>query len=80
MSENLERHYLENIIAELRFLKKLGDRAMEQLDDEQFFVTLSGALNGVISDSQGVGTIDDDGPSFRSAQRSAASPNVRPNP
>jgi ribosomal-protein-alanine N-acetyltransferase len=47
MSENLARHYLENAIAELRSLKKQGARAMEQLDDEQFFVTLDAESNSV---------------------------------
>ncbi len=47
MSENLASHYLENAIAEFRSLKRLGDRAMEQLDDEQFFVTLDPESNSV---------------------------------
>jgi Protein of unknown function (DUF1572) len=47
MPENFAQHYLENVIAEFRFLKKQGDRAMEQLDDEQFFVTLDAESNGV---------------------------------
>jgi Protein of unknown function (DUF1572) len=47
MPENLAQHYLENVIAEIRSLKKLGDRAMEQLDDEQFFVTLDAESNSV---------------------------------
>ncbi|HKQ76578.1 MAG TPA: DUF1572 family protein [Blastocatellia bacterium] len=47
MPENLERHYLENTIAELRYLKKLGDRAMEQLDDKQLFITLDPESNSV---------------------------------
>jgi RimJ/RimL family protein N-acetyltransferase len=47
MSENLAQHYLENVIAEFRSLKKMGDRAMEQLDDEQFFVTLDAESNSV---------------------------------
>src|ERR671923_2461267 len=47
MSENLAQHYLENAVAEIRSLKKLGDRAMEQLDDEQFFVTLDEESNSV---------------------------------
>lgn len=47
MSENLAQRYLENVIAEFRSLKKLGDRAMEQLDDEQFFVTLDAESNSV---------------------------------
>src|SRR5499427_4817183 len=47
MSENLAQHYLENVIAEFRSLKEQGDRAMEQLDDEQFFVTLDPESNSV---------------------------------
>ncbi|MCI0525200.1 MAG: DUF1572 domain-containing protein, partial [Acidobacteria bacterium] len=47
MPENLAQHYLENVISEFRYLKKLGDRAMEQLDDEQFFVTLDPDSNSV---------------------------------
>jgi hypothetical protein len=47
MSENIERHYLENAIAEFRYLKKLGDRAMEQLADDQFFITLDPESNSV---------------------------------
>ena len=47
MPENLAQHYLENVIAEFRSLKKLGDRAMEQLDDEQFFLTLDAESNSV---------------------------------
>jgi hypothetical protein len=47
MSENLASHYLENAIAEFRSLKRLGGRAMEQLDDEQFFVTLDPESNSV---------------------------------
>jgi len=47
MSENPAQHYLENVIAEFRSLKKLGDRAMEQLGDEQFFVTLDAESNSV---------------------------------
>jgi hypothetical protein len=47
MSEHLAQHYLENVIAELHSLKKQGARAMEQLDDEQFFVTLDAESNSV---------------------------------
>lgn len=47
MPENLAQHYLENVISEFRYLKKLGDRAMEQLDDEQFFVTLDPEGNSI---------------------------------
>lgn len=47
MSETLASHYLENAIAEFRSLKRLGDRAMEQLNDEQFFVTLDPESNNI---------------------------------
>ncbi|HZF40414.1 MAG TPA: DUF1572 family protein [Blastocatellia bacterium] len=47
MPENLASHYLENAITEFRSLKRLGERAMEQLDDEQFFVTLDPESNSV---------------------------------
>jgi hypothetical protein len=43
----LEQHYLENVIAEFRFLKKLGDRAMAQLDDDQFFASIDPESNSV---------------------------------
>src|SRR5574341_1408475 len=45
MPENLAPHYLNCAIAEFRSLKRLGDRAMEQLDDGQFFVTLDPESN-----------------------------------
>jgi len=47
MSNDLGQHYLENVIAEFRTMKKLGDRALAQLADEQFFVTLDPESNSV---------------------------------
>lgn len=47
MSENLASHYLENAIAEFRSLKRLGDLAVGQLDDEQFFATLDPESNSI---------------------------------
>jgi len=47
MPENLAPHYLESVIGEFRYLKKLGDRAMRQLDDEQFFAALDPESNSV---------------------------------
>lgn len=44
---DLGRHYLENVIGEFRLLKKQGERAMEQLADEEFFVTLDPESNSV---------------------------------
>src|SRR5262249_17661777 len=45
MPEEFAQHYLKNVISELRYLKKQGDRAMEQLDDEEFFATLDPESN-----------------------------------
>lgn len=47
MSNDLGQHYLKNVIAEFRALKKLGERAIAQLADEQFFVTLDPESNSV---------------------------------
>jgi hypothetical protein len=47
MPENFAQSYLESAIAEFRYLKKQGDRAMEQLDDQQFFVALDAESNSV---------------------------------
>jgi hypothetical protein len=43
----LGEHYLANAIGEFRLLKKQGERAMEQLSDEQFFVALDAESNSV---------------------------------
>jgi hypothetical protein len=47
MSDELAKHYLENVINEFRLLKKQGERAMEQLADEEFFVTLDPESNSI---------------------------------
>jgi len=47
MPEEIARHYLENVTSEFRYLKKQGDRAMAQLDDAEFFVTLDPESNSV---------------------------------
>ena len=44
---DLGKHYLENAIGEFRLLKKQGERALEQLTDEEFFVTLDPESNSV---------------------------------
>src|ERR1051326_3652664 len=44
---DLGQHYLANVIAEFHLLKKQGERAMEQLSDEDFFVTLDPESNSV---------------------------------
>ncbi len=47
MADELAKHYLENAISEFRLLKKQGERAMEQLADEEFFVTLDPESNSI---------------------------------
>ena len=44
---DLGQHYLANAINEFRLLKKQGERAMEQLSDEQFFVAIDAESNSV---------------------------------
>ena len=47
MTSDFAKHYLENAIAEFRALKRLGERAMEQLSEEQFFITLDAESNSI---------------------------------
>lgn len=47
MTNELAKHYLETAIIEFRSLKKLGERAMEQLDRDQFFATLDAESNSI---------------------------------
>lgn len=47
MHEEALRHYLENAIGEFRLLKKQGERSIEQLDDEQLFVTIDPESNSI---------------------------------
>lgn len=47
MADELAKHYLENAISEFRLLKKQGERAMEQLADEELFVTLDPESNSI---------------------------------
>lgn len=47
MSEDLAAHYLADAIAEYGKLKRLGERALEQLSDEQFFVALDAESNSI---------------------------------
>ena len=47
MTDNLGQHYLENVIAEFRMMKKQGERAIAQLADEQLFVTPDPESNSV---------------------------------
>jgi hypothetical protein len=47
MNESLAQHYLEDSIASLRAYKKLAEKALVQLNDEEFFVTLDEEGNSV---------------------------------
>ena len=47
MNESLATHYLEDSIASLRAYKKLADKAIAQLKDDEFFVTLDPEANSV---------------------------------
>jgi hypothetical protein len=47
MNESLAIHYLEDSIASLRAYKKMADKAIAQLKDDEFFVTLDPEANSV---------------------------------
>src|ERR1051325_1851352 len=47
MDQQLAAHYLEDSISSLRAYKKLADKAIEQLRDDEFFVTLDNESNSV---------------------------------
>ncbi len=47
MNNEIARHILENAIFDFRSLKKLGERAMEQLDRDQFFATIDAESNSI---------------------------------
>lgn len=47
MSNELASHYLETAITEFRSMKKLGERALSQLSEAEFFVTLDPESNSI---------------------------------
>ena len=47
MNDSLATHYLADSIASLRAYKKLAEKALDQLSDEEFFVTLDEEGNSV---------------------------------
>ena len=47
MNESLGTHYLEDSIASLRAYKKMADKAIVQLKDDEFFVTIDPEANSV---------------------------------
>ncbi len=47
MNESVARHFLDDAIESYRGYKKLADRALEQLRDEEFFVAIDDEANSV---------------------------------
>lgn len=47
MSESIGTHYLEDAISSLRAYKKLADKAIAQLKDDEFFITIDEEANSI---------------------------------
>jgi len=47
LNESLATHYLEDSIASLRAYKKLADKALDQLNEDEFFITLDEEANSI---------------------------------
>jgi hypothetical protein len=47
MNDSLATHYLEDSIASLRAYKKLAEKALDQLSEDEFFITLDAEGNSV---------------------------------
>lgn len=47
MNESLATHYLEDSIASFRAYKKLAEKALEQITDEEFFATIDEESNSI---------------------------------
>lgn len=47
MNEPLERHYLDDAITTFRAYKKLAEKALDQLRDEEYFITIDEESNSV---------------------------------
>lgn len=47
MNESLGTHYLEDSIASLRAYKKLAEKALDQLTEDEFFITLDEEANSI---------------------------------
>src|SRR6266849_3585390 len=43
----IERHYLDDSLLQLRKLKSLADKALEQIDDEHLFAALDPEANSI---------------------------------
>jgi hypothetical protein len=47
MNESLAKHYLEDSIASLCAYKKMADKALDQLKDDEFFITIDKEANSI---------------------------------
>lgn len=47
MNESLAKHYLEDSLSSFRAYKKLAEKALEQLSEEEFLVTLDEEANSI---------------------------------
>src|SRR6266511_1872408 len=47
MNESLGKHYLEDSIASLRAYKKLAEKALDQLNEDEFFIMLDEEANSI---------------------------------
>ena len=47
MNESLAKHYLQDSIASLRAYKKLAEKALDQLNEDEFFITLDEEANSI---------------------------------
>ena len=47
MDESLAKHYLEDSLASFRAYKKLAEKALDQLSEDEFFITLDEEANSI---------------------------------
>lgn len=47
MNESLAQHYLEDALGSFRAYKKLAEKALDQLKDDEYFVTLDAEANSI---------------------------------
>src|SRR5512141_1406257 len=47
MNESLAQHYLEDSLASFRSYKKMAEKALEQLRDEEYFIALDPEANSI---------------------------------
>ena len=47
MNESLAQHYLEDSLASLRAYKKMAEKALDQLSEDEFFITLDEEANSI---------------------------------